>query len=101
MATKKTVVRVNSSLLEQVKGPHAAQIQICWMSEVHLFRKKKRSQIIFIVAYSSKNTSYQHNSLHKKSLIHLKEQSTTFLRRLELSQSKENTNCVSSVQKHY
>lgn len=95
---KKTpVVRANS-LLEQVKGPHVGQILISWMSEVHLF--KKMSQIIFIAVFSSNKTSYQHNSLYKASLIHLKEHSTTFLRWLELSQSKANRNCASSVQKH-
>lgn len=75
---KKTpVVRANS-LREQVKGPHVGQILISWMSEVHLFKKK--SQIIFIAVFSSNKTSYQHNSLYKASLIHLKEHSTTFLR---------------------
>lgn len=77
--TNKTtpVVRANS-LLEQEKGPHVGQILISWMSEVHLF--KKMSQIIFIAVFSSNKTSYQHNSLYKASLIHLKEHSTTFLR---------------------
>lgn len=96
---KNPVVRVNSSLLEQVQGPHVGQILISWMSEVHLLKKK--SQIIFTAAFSSKKTNYQHNSLHKNSLIHLKEQSTPFLKWLELSQSKENANWASNVQKHY
>lgn len=36
-----TVVRVNSGLLEQVKGLYVGQILISWMFGVYLCKKKK------------------------------------------------------------
>lgn len=46
-----TVLSINSNLPEQVDGLHVGQILISWMFEVHLIKKKK-SQIIFIAAFS-------------------------------------------------
>lgn len=84
-----------------VRSPHVGQNLVFWMSEVYLKKKKNKTPPFLSPVSFSKKANYQRNSFYNNSLIHLKKQSVTYPGWLALIQSRENTNCAFSVQKHY